>query len=56
MDLSDALKLMAQIKDIIPIKLEKLSSSFLDLQVSSQEFIKNTIFIKINTFNFSNIL
>lgn len=42
MDLADALRLISQIKDIIPIKLEKLSQSFGELQIDSQEFISNT--------------
>lgn len=41
MDLADALKLMAQIKDIIPIKLENLSSSFQQLQSAARTFSKD---------------
>lgn len=42
MDLADALKLMAQIKDIIPIKLENLASGFQELQSTARIFSKDT--------------
>ncbi|PSF31700.1 hypothetical protein C7H19_22445 [Aphanothece hegewaldii CCALA 016] len=44
-ELSDALKLMAQMKDIIPPKMERLSKRFSEIQKASTEVIERT---KIN--------